>query len=439
MALTINHAYTAVGTDAGNGEVNKARWNAALIYSGTVDVANGGTGKTTPEAGGQVFNTFLPVTSSGGTTTLTAASQPTVIITGSSAQTIVLPDVTTLALGWTFTIVNANTSTGTVTVQSSGLNSFPSTINANQVCVFKCVAVTGTGTASWQPFFIGATSRVGSGTLVYNFAPTIQQGQITSANAFTAGTNAQGQGVLSEHVNIITTAANNPSGVTLPTPGSSTASKVVTVINKGANPVNVYPASGGTIDALAANASILLPVSGVMTFWSASTTQWYSDASIGFSRAANVPYIFSQSSVAISGTAVTTEEVYKTITIPGGAVGPNGMVQIFTNWTTTSNANNKSLNIRVGGVAGTLYMQVGNTTHVGATRNTVFVNNNSESAQKTASPAGNTQGTGNFSAAGITSTVNTAAAWDIVISGTKAVSTDTITLESYQVLISYGA
>ena len=33
MALTINHAYTAVGTDAGNGEVNKAAaWD--LVISG---------------------------------------------------------------------------------------------------------------------------------------------------------------------------------------------------------------------------------------------------------------------------------------------------------------------------------------------------------------------------------------------------------------------
>ena len=58
--------------------------------------------------------------------------------------------------------------------------------------------------------------------------------------------------------------------------GFATICRLVTVINKGANPINVYPASGGTIDALAANASIQIPANGVMEFWSASATGWYS-------------------------------------------------------------------------------------------------------------------------------------------------------------------
>ncbi len=48
MALTITHAHVATGTDAGNGEVHKAEWNAAHDISGTLsadDVVDGTTNK----------------------------------------------------------------------------------------------------------------------------------------------------------------------------------------------------------------------------------------------------------------------------------------------------------------------------------------------------------------------------------------------------------
>lgn len=94
-----------------------------------------------------------------------------------------------------------------------------------------------------------------------------------TAAAVTAGTNAQGQGALTADNNIITTAAANPSGSTLP---AATVGRRVIVVNKGANAVNIYPASGAAIDALGANAAISLPVAGRLEFDASSTTQWYS-------------------------------------------------------------------------------------------------------------------------------------------------------------------
>lgn len=89
----------------------------------------------------------------------------------------------------------------------------------------------------------------------------------------TAGTNGQGQGTMSSDFHVITTASNNPSGVTLPTP---TAGKQVLVVNKGANPVNVYPTVGSAIDGLATNAAVSLPINGYAIFTASSATQWYS-------------------------------------------------------------------------------------------------------------------------------------------------------------------
>jgi hypothetical protein len=97
-----------------------------------------------------------------------------------------------------------------------------------------------------------------------------------STNAtVTAGSNAQGQGALTKDLNLITTATAAPSGVTLPAP---TAGRKITIVNRGANVVNVYPATGHSIDALANNASIPLRVNQQLTFVGTSTTKWYSEA-----------------------------------------------------------------------------------------------------------------------------------------------------------------
>lgn len=61
---------------------------------------------------------FNAVTSAAGTTTLTKDSQTKQILTGTTTQTFVLPDATTLPLSRRFLIINK--STGTATIQTSG-------------------------------------------------------------------------------------------------------------------------------------------------------------------------------------------------------------------------------------------------------------------------------------------------------------------------------
>lgn len=87
----------------------------------------------------------------------------------------------------------------------------------------------------------------------------------------TAGTDAQGQGPITTDQVTITTAAANPSGATLPT---AVAAKRVIIANRGANPVNIYPAAGAAIGALAANAPVLLAVNQSVEFFARSATQW---------------------------------------------------------------------------------------------------------------------------------------------------------------------
>lgn len=266
-----------------------------------------------------------------GTTTLTVASAYTQQFTGTTTQTVVLPDATTLTVGHAFLITNR--STGVVTVNANGGGLVQAMAASSQVIV--TLVTNGTAAGTWDAaysitnagagggtvtsvsvvtanglqgsvatatttpaitlstslantpvvavssnaFVAGTTTGTGS-TVVLNTSPSITTpalsgATVSTSNTVTAGTNAQGQGSLTSDYNIITTAASNPSGVTLPT---ATQGRKVIIVNKGANTVNVYPATGATIDGLAANSFIALPVNSVLEFNASSTTQWYSTA-----------------------------------------------------------------------------------------------------------------------------------------------------------------
>lgn len=89
-----------------------------------------------------------------GTTTLTVASNPVQIFTGSTTQTITLPVVTTLIkIGFQFLIIND--SSGSLTINSSGAN-LVQTLTAGTTALLTCVALTGTSAASWDSFTGGA-------------------------------------------------------------------------------------------------------------------------------------------------------------------------------------------------------------------------------------------------------------------------------------------
>ncbi|MCX6146061.1 MAG: hypothetical protein NTW25_02260 [Candidatus Kapabacteria bacterium] len=86
------------------------------------------------------------IATAGATTTLTNASTKRIIYTGTLNQTCVLPVVSTLVLGDWYLLVND--STGTVTGQTSGLNTLV-TLATLQSALIHCTAITGTGIASW--------------------------------------------------------------------------------------------------------------------------------------------------------------------------------------------------------------------------------------------------------------------------------------------------
>ncbi len=72
------------------------------------------------------------------------------------------------------------------------------------------------------------------------------------------------------------TTVGSGQGAVLPSPEQG---EFIFVQNSGANALNVYPASGHSINALAANAAFSLAVGKNALFWAATATKWYANLS----------------------------------------------------------------------------------------------------------------------------------------------------------------
>ncbi len=86
-----------------------------------------------------------------------------------------------------------------------------------------------------------------------------------------AGTTQGTATPITKQTNQFTTVAAS-SGAVLPSPEPG---EFIFVANSGANALNVYPASGHSINALAANAAFSLAVGKNVIFWAATATRWY--------------------------------------------------------------------------------------------------------------------------------------------------------------------
>jgi hypothetical protein len=188
-ALVDDADAAAQRTTLGLGTIATQAASSVSITGGSITgitdlaVADGGTGASTAAGAINALTGGLTITSAAGTTTLTNTSARNIVVTGTTTQTIQLPDVTTLSVGWEFNIQNG--STGVVTVQSSGANAFSPTIQAGHSARLVCIAITGTGTASWQQTYYGSSNRTGSGSQVYASSPTLTTPNLGTPSAVT--------------------------------------------------------------------------------------------------------------------------------------------------------------------------------------------------------------------------------------------------------------
>jgi hypothetical protein len=151
-----------------------------------------------------LIENFQTVASAAGTTTLTAGSPRVTQITGSTTQTVVLPDATTLVVGQAFTITNR--SSGNVTVNANGGGLIQTMVGGS----FLTVTVTAIGTAagSWDAAYTAAGGS-GSVTTVSVASANGFAGSVTNASttpAITVSTSITG--VLKGNGTAISAASN---------------------------------------------------------------------------------------------------------------------------------------------------------------------------------------------------------------------------------------
>lgn len=96
--------------------------------------------------------------------------------------------------------------------------------------------------------------------------------RLTAGNALTATGTVQADALqLTATINRVTTTA---SGTGAKLYSSPAAGSFQVVFNGGSNPLKIYPQSSGTINGLAANASMTLATNTTCLFFAASSTAW---------------------------------------------------------------------------------------------------------------------------------------------------------------------
>ena len=152
--------------------------------TGTLPVANGGTGASSLAAASIATNGYTTTATAAGTTTLTVSSNCLQFFTGTTTQTVVLPVASTLTAGQRFEI--HNNSTGNITVNSSGSN-LVATVLPTYTVVLTCILTSGTTAASWDADIQGFTSLSGANIAVLNSAQSFTAAQRGSISTLTDG------------------------------------------------------------------------------------------------------------------------------------------------------------------------------------------------------------------------------------------------------------
>jgi hypothetical protein len=168
--------------------LNQNTTGTAANVTGTVAIANGGTGVTTAPAAMANLMGFTSTATAGTTTTLTNTSSYYQVFTGSSNQTVQLPVTSTLATGWSFHI--CNNSTGTLTINSSGGNLVIS-VPAGITVMCTCIGTTLTTAADWESGLTDFSTATGTGSVVLATSPTLVTPALGTPSSATL-TNATG-------------------------------------------------------------------------------------------------------------------------------------------------------------------------------------------------------------------------------------------------------
>lgn len=203
----------------------------------------------------QIIESISSTTTSGGTTTLTISSSPNQRFVGSSAQTAVLPDATTLSNGHRFAVLNR--ATASITVKDNGNNTLNTVIAGDEIYLVLASNATSNGTwdislddssSSGITALTGDATATGPGSAALTLATVNGNvgsfGSSTAIPSFTV--NAKGL-MTAASTNAVVAPAGTLSGTTLnATVVSSSLTSVGTISSGTWNGTSINPTYGGT-------------------------------------------------------------------------------------------------------------------------------------------------------------------------------------------------
>ncbi|ODN69560.1 hypothetical protein [Methylobrevis pamukkalensis] len=138
-------------------------------------------------------------------------------------------------------------------------------------------------------------------------------------------------------------------------------------------------------------------------------------------------------------TGTTAETVLATVAIPAGAMGPNGALRITSLWQYTNSGTDKTLRIRLGGLAGDVVADAVVSTTRTWTDLRVWRNQNSQSAQVGYRTAATNAIAATTTVDFATGSKDTSAAQDLVFTAELASGSANAQLIAYHVEVLYGA
>lgn len=126
----------------------------------------------------------------------------------------------------------------------------------------------------------------------------------------------------------------------------------------------------------------------------------------------------------------TNETTLATINVPAGLMQANGALRVWSLWTVTSSANNKTIRYRLGGAAGAQCLACVLTTSIGFNAARIIHNRNAQNSQVTYVPS-TTNAFNSNAGANSFSAIDMSASQDLLLTAQLALGTETATLEAY--------